>query len=421
METGTRLLDQDLVEARSGAETKERIKVMRIIARLTLGGPAIQVLLLNSELSREKYTSALVAGTVSEGEYDIRHLAREKGIRPIMIPELSREIKIFSDIAAVFKLYRLIKNLKPDIVHTHTAKAGTLGRIAALLNHVPIKIHTFHGHVFHSYFGSFGSRIVISIERLLARFTDRILVISEKQLCDVRDKYRIAKDEKIKIVPLGLDLSPFLDLENADAPGFRDKLTIDSETLLVGIVGRLVEIKNHKMFLDVVKRVKEKAPDVKAVFLIMGDGHLRRDLESYAEKLGVSGSVIFMGWQTDLVNAYKDLDMVALTSLNEGTPISLIEAMASAKAVISTDVGGVSDLVCHQETGILSPSNDADAFADRMIELLRDKAKRDMMSERARGSVRVRFAKERLLKDIDDLYTGEYHRWIALRKEKAKK
>ena len=242
-------------------DPKEKIKVLRIIARLNIGGPARHVIILNSGLNKKRFSSHLVAGAVSEGEGDITHMAREMDIEPLIIPELRREIKPYNDFKTFIKLFRLIRRLRPDIVHTHTAKAGALGRIAAILNRVPIRIHTFHGHVFHSYFGRIKTGIFMVIERILALFTNRIVVIGRSQFNDVRDRYRIAHHDKCSIIPLGLDLQPFLN--STEDRGIRRELSIDKDTLLVGIVGRLVNVKNHKMFLDVVKKVKSEAPDIK--------------------------------------------------------------------------------------------------------------------------------------------------------------
>ena len=386
-------------------DPKEKIKVLRIIARLNIGGPARHVIILNSGLNKKRFSSHLVAGAVSEGEGDITHMAREMDIEPLIIPELRREIKPYNDFKTFIKLFRLIRRLRPDIVHTHTAKAGALGRIAAILNRVPIRIHTFHGHVFHSYFGRIKTGIFMVIERILALFTNRIVVIGRSQFNDVRDRYRIAHHDKCSIIPLGLDLQPFLN--STEDRGIRRELSIDKDTLLVGIVGRLVNVKNHKMFLDVVKKVKSEAPDIKVKFIIVGGGDLEKKLKSYAGKQRIDDVTIFTGWRTDLVLLYKALDIVCLTSLNEGTPISLIEAMASGKPVLSTDVGGVRDVIADDSLGLLSPSNNVDRYSLNLISLLRDGGKREELGRNAREFVLKRFSKKRLIDDIEKLYEKE--------------
>ncbi|MFH1753523.1 MAG: glycosyltransferase [Candidatus Omnitrophota bacterium] len=395
---------------KSDSGAKKRIKVLRIKSRLTIGGPDIHVLLLNSGLDKESFESYLAVGATDSGEPDMTHVANELGINLFVIPELKRKIDLKNDIIALVKLCRLMRRIRPDIVHTHTAKAGTLGRIAAIITGVPIKVHTYHGHIFHSYFSRSATRLFIFIERLLARFTDRIVVISKNQLRDVKDVYRIAPAEKCPLIPLGLDLEPFLD-ETRRGGGL-----LGPEGLLrVGIVGRLVDVKNHKMFLDALKWIKDREPGMKVEFLVVGGGGLMEGLESYARELGVEDSVVFKGFlpelagdRGELASIYKGLDVVALTSLNEGTPISLIEAMASAKAVVSTDVGGVRDVVVQDETGLLSPSSDIDGFTSNLITLLKDRDRRDEMGRKGRAFVRERFSKERLFKDIEALYRELY-------------
>jgi len=390
---------------KTGRDGDKRIRILRVIARLNTGGPATHVILLNSGLDRKRFISYLATGSVSKGEKDMTPDARRAGVEPFIIPELRREISLKDDLKAFFKIYRLMRDIKPDIVHTHTAKAGVLGRIAAMFVKAPIKIHTFHGHIFHSYFGRLKSRIFLIIERILAHFTSRIVVISEKQLGEIRDRYKIAPKERYSVIPLGLDLERFL------APGRRDdsrkELSIKADTLLAGIVGRLVPVKNHRLFLEAAGRIRIDNPGMKVKFLIVGDGPLRNDLERYAAKLGIRDSVIFMGWRADLCVVYKGLDVVCLTSLNEGTPISLIEAMASGRAVLSTDVGGVRDVVIHNETGLLSPSGDAESFSHNLSGLLRDERLRRRLGENARAFAARKFSKERLIKETELLYDRE--------------
>ena len=375
-------------------------KILRIIARLNQGGPAIHVMLLNSGLNKEKFITYLATGSVAEGERDISYMAKEMGVDPLVIPRLSREISLKNDLDAFFKLYKLIRRLKPDIVHTHTAKAGALGRVAAALNRVPIKIHTFHGHVFHSYFGRLKSSIFIAIERILTKFTDRIIVISQSQLNDVMNRYRIAPKKKCSLIQLGLDLEPYLRIKKKDS----------QKSISIGIIGRLVKVKNHKMFLDAVNLLGKRYPDIKAEFMIVGSGELKNELEEYTRKLKIENKVNFAGWQTDLESIYKKLDIVALTSLNEGTPISLIEAMASGKPVLSTNVGGVNDVVIHNETGLLCESNNVEDFSANLLNLIKDSKLRDRLGSNGRKFVSKKFGKDRLIKDIEDLYESELKR-----------
>jgi glycosyltransferase involved in cell wall biosynthesis len=386
-----------------------KAKVLRVIARLILGGPARHVMILNSGLDGDKFSSYLAVGTASEGEQDIKAFADAAGIDLIVVPQMKRELSLFRDIAALFKLYRTMRRLKPDIVHTHTAKAGTLGRIAAAMARVPVKIHTFHGHIFHSYFNRFTTWVFILIERALAAVTDKIIVISRNQLRDVTEVYRIAPREKCVVIPLGLDIEPFLRLDpKPDRSGkIRREFSINEGTLLVGTVGRLVEIKNQEMFLRAAAMIKDKASALDVKFIIVGGGTLERRLKELAASLGIKDSVIFTGWRSDLVDIYRALDIVCLTSLNEGTPISFIEAMASARPVAATEVGGVGDVVAHSHSGLLSPSRDTMAFAMNIIRLLNDEAARARMGAKGRVFVSRLFSKERLIRDIEGLYARQ--------------
>jgi len=392
----------------SNSGQDKRIKVLRIIARLNTGGPATHAILLNSGLDETRFKSHLVTGTVSGNERDMIEDARREGVEPVVIPELKREISLINDLRAFIKLYWIIRRLKPDIVHTHTAKAGTLCRLAARLNNVPVKIHTFHGHVFHSYFGRLKTALFLGIEKKLAKLTDRIVVISPEQLKEIKDKYKVGREGKHHLIPLGLNLEPFL--KPGRKADLRQELSLGRSTLLVGIIGRLVSIKNHRMFLEAAKMAKVAWPGIKVKFLIVGDGSLRGELESYARKLGIDRSVVFTGWRTDLSAVYEALDIVCITSLNEGTPISLIEAMASGKAVISTDVGGVRDIVTHNETGLLSPSEDAAAYSKNLLELLSDEDKRARMGREGRKFVSRKYSKGRLISDMELLYRNELNR-----------
>jgi len=376
-------------------------KILRIIARLNIGGPAIHTTLLTAGLDRTRFASLLVAGVVGEGEGDMSYFASEYGVKPIIIPELGREIGVKNDLTALYKLFRLIKTEKPEILHTHTAKAGTVGRVAAILSGVPHIFHTFHGHVLHSYFGKFKTKLFIFIERLLARFTDKIIVISPLQYRELCHQIKIAPPKKFSIIPLGFDLTQFLNAE-VHCGKLRRELHVSEDTLLVGIVGRLTAIKNHALFLRSAARVLEKVANVR--FLIGGDGELATELKELANNLQIQDKVIFLGWRDDMPVIYADLDIVVLTSLNEGTPVSLIEAMASTKAVVATAVGGVPDIVFDGQTGILVPSGDEEKLSAAIIDLLEDAEKRRNLGKRGREFVKGKFTKERLFADMARLY-----------------
>lgn len=414
------------------------MKILRIIARLNVGGPARHVVWLTDGLRANGYDTTLVTGVVPTGEDDMTYFARSAGVTPHVIPQMSREISL-RDALASWKIFRLMLRERPDLVHTHTAKAGTVGRVAGLLYRwlTPAAlvgkpracrfVHTYHGHVFHSYYGPAKTKLFLTIERALARLiTDRILVLSEQQRREINEDFNVGRREQFTVVPLGLDLSLFSDWRTKRSR-LREELNASDDELLIGIVGRLTEIKNHAMFLRAAARVKQlsNSSDQRRMrFVIIGDGSLRRTLEEQARELGLADDVVFLGTREDPELFYPALDVVALTSHNEGTPLTLIEAMASERPVVSTAVGGVVDLlgarladgegytVC--ERGITVKSGDVESFAAGLKRLAQDDGLRKELGGRGRDFVTRNYAKERLIDDMSNLYeqllTAETHR-----------
>lgn len=393
----------------------KKTKILRIIARLNIGGPAIHAVLLNQGLDKNKFETLLLSGRVARLEGDMSYYALEKEVDVRYLPELGRELSLFSDLSAVIKILNIIRKESPDIIHTHTAKAGALGRSAGILYNLFFfpknkarLVHTFHGHVFSGYFGALKSRAFVLIERLLAVFTDKVITVSESVKSSLLS-YNICKEAKIQVIPLGLELDNFLGL--AKKEGSR---------INIGIAGRLVPVKNHRMFLDSVSRLimREAGADIRCK--IIGDGELRGELEDYARRLKLSAFVEFCGWQKEMHKAYAGLDIVALSSLNEGTPVSLIEALASAKAVVATDVGGVRDLLGVKllpeggakakgfivlERGVIVRSGDSEGLSEALAFLIKNKDLRQSLGERGREFVGKRFSKRRLLEEIEELYS----------------
>ncbi len=406
------------------------MKIVRIIARLNVGGPAKHVVWLTAGLQAADSETMLVAGTVPVGEEDMGYFADELGVKPFFIAEMSREVSL-KDALTIGKLYRLFLRERPDIVHTHTAKAGTVGRIAgwlyrwttpaALLGRPRLCrfVHTYHGHIFHSYYGALETRLFLLVEKILARLvTDRIVVVSEQQRREIHETFGIGRAAQFAVVPLGLDTGSFADRKDRRQT-FREELGAKSDEILVGIVGRLTEIKNHQLFLRAVKSFRETWPvgQPKVRFIVIGDGNLRCNLEEQAKSLGLD-EVLFAGSRRDPENFYPALDIVALTSRNEGTPLTLIEAMANARPVIATTVGGVVDLVGppikeSEETrteytvcqrGIAVPANDAHAFAAGLAYLIGHPELCRELGIRGLEFVENNYSKDRLLNDIRLLY-----------------
>ncbi len=378
------------------------VKIVRIIARLNIGGPAIHTVLLAEGVDKKVFTTYLTAGSPDASEGDMAYFAEQNNVDVNYIPGLGRQIGL-KDFLSFIKILKLLIKIKPDIIHTHTAKAGVLGRMAGALAGVPIKIHTFHGHIFDGYFSPAKTKIFIFIEKFLSLFTDKVIVVSDSIRNEIVDKLKIAPAGKCAVIRLGFDLDRFLDNEGRKG-SIRKEFGIEPDTLVVGIVGRLVPIKNHKMFLGAARKIIDGMPEKQIKFLIIGDGESRQYLEEEARKTGVEKDIIFTGWIRDIDRVYADLDIVALTSINEGTPVSLIEAMASAKPVVATSVGGVVDIIEDGENGLLARSGDVDGFSDKVISLLRNGKRREEMGRKGRAYARDNFRKERLIQETEDLY-----------------
>lgn len=374
--------------------------VVRIIARLNIGGPAIHVLHLSAKLDPTRYRTVLVAGREAPQEGNMYALAERLRVHPVFVETLGREISFAADLRTLWTLWRLLRRERPAIVHTHTAKAGTLGRLAALLAGVPIRIHTFHGHTFHGYWGPAKTRLFLAIERWLARHTTHIVGVS-RCVCDDLLALGIGTPDTVLHIPLGLDLERFRGLSRLRGR-LRAQLGVDSKAPLVGIVARLVPIKRHDLFLDAAVRVHAALPHVR--FVLVGDGELRCELEHRVSELELDTVVHFAGWRDDLDVVYADLDLVALTSDNEGLPVALIEAMASGCPIVATDVGGVSELVTDGVNGFRVPPGDAEQLADRMIDVLSQPERLRPMGTAAQALAFARFGVERLIADIDGLY-----------------
>jgi glycosyltransferase involved in cell wall biosynthesis len=381
-------------------EQSEPIRVMRIISRMNIGGPATHVVLLNAGLDRRGYDCLLVTGSEGANEGSLRDLALSSDLRLAMIPELGREIAPWSDFVTVVKLYRLMRRERPHVVHTHTAKAGFVGRIAARLAGVPVVLHTFHGHVFHGYFSPAKTRLFLLIERLGARLSTRIITISPRLREEIA-QFGVTGSERIEVIPLGFELEMFAS-QPRGAGDFRRSLGLPAAATLVGAVGRLVPIKNIPLLLEAVALARQEDPAIRVV--LVGDGALREELEVEAEALGLGQAVIFTGWRHDLASVYADLDAVVISSHNEGTPASLIEAMATGCPVVSTRVGGVPDLIADGETGRLVPPGEREALAAALLELFREQERTARMAELAQRQVLERHQARRLVADVDRLY-----------------
>lgn len=387
-------------------------RVLRVLNRLIVGGPLLNATLLTRYMSPE-FETLLVVGQKESHEKEADFIVKELDIQPKFLPEMERSINLFQDYKAYLKMKKIIREFKPDIVHTHAAKPGMIGRMAARSTKAPVIVHTYHGHVFHSYFGKFKTNAIIKAERFMGKRSDAIIAISDLQKKELTEKFKIAPPEKFRVIPLGLDLDKFQKNIAEKRNQFRNEFGVGENEIVITITGRLVPIKNHDLFLEAIAYLlKNTSKKVKA--FIVGDGDTRRELEAKAEILDIKFSteksfrhphpLVFTSWRhdVDVINAGSDI--IALTSLNEGTPVSLIEAQAAGKAVISTKVGGIGDVVKEGETALLSPVNDVETFQKNLLRLVQDNELRNSLGSKGADFVMQKYSYHRLVKDMSSLY-----------------
>lgn len=401
-----------------------KIRVVSVIDRLVIGGPTKHIVWVIAGLDPQQFDATLITGTPADAEGDMSYYARQAGIRPIVIKQMTRELNL-GDIIVIAKLLWLFWKIKPDIIDTQKSKAGAVGRIAAcfykwltpsailLRPRECYVVHTYHGHVFHSYYGKAKTRLILAIERALAWVcTDRIITISNQQRREISERFNVGLPEQFRVIPLGIDCEEVEVCESR----FREEYGIGEDEFVIGILGRLCDVKNHEMFLKSAARlIKQKnAAYPRLRFAVIGDGHLREHLGQCAKKLGIAGDVVFTGFRTDAAALYKEIDLVVLTSLNEGTPLTLIEAMCAGRAVVSTEVGGVVDIMGERQQnygelavwnhGLTVPSRNVEALTSAIEFLIEKPELRFEMGKQGRIFVRQRLSRERLVSEIESLY-----------------
>lgn len=387
-------------------------RVLRILNRLVIGGPSKNAVYL-SRYMQPDFDTLLVIGGKEDHEQDADFLATANYIDPTCIPEMRRPISPYNDWTAYNKLKKLIKEFKPDIVHTHAAKSGALGRLAAKHSNVPLIVHTFHGHIFHSYFNSLKTNLFIRTERYLAGLSDAIVAISDVQKKELAGDFKIAAADKFRVIPLGLDLDNFMINQEEKRSKFRTEFGLNDDTIAIGIIGRLVPIKNHSLFLKSLKYVLDNTT-VKVKAFIVGDGDSRSGIQQMADGLGIKYTqhtdtahpypLVLTSWRTDVDTICAGLDIIVLTSLNEGTPVSLIEAQAAGKPIVSTRVGGIADVVLENKTALLSEITDEKSFSDNLLRLVSDPGLRQKFSNAGKEHVVNKFSYHRLINDMSSLY-----------------
>lgn len=420
----------------SASPQRQRLRVIRIIDRLNVGGPAKHVTWLSAGLNAREFETTLVTGTVPPHEGDMSWFAQQAGLAPLVLKEMSRELSP-RDVFVIIKLLRLFWQRQPHIIHTHKAKAGAAGRVAAWLYRwlTPSAlwlrprrcrvVHTFHGHIFHSYYGPAKTRLFVWIERLLAWLcTDCIITISQQQKREINQVFGVGRAEQFRVIPLGIDC------EEASARpltvSLREQYDLSPACFALGIVGRLCEVKNHALLLQALAKLKAGAPDFSqlAHCFIIGDGELRAELEALTDALKLHDCVTFTGFRDDVATLYSQLDLVLLTSRNEGTPLTLIEAMNQGRAVLATEVGGVVDILgargqAHDDGftlwqhGVTVPSENVEALACGLAYLLKQPGLRQEMGERGQAFVKTQLSRARLIRDIEELYRDLLGRAVA--------
>jgi len=373
---------------------------MYIITKLGIGGSSYYTLMLSSKINQDRYETVLVKGFEREDEGNMMHFFNTSQVRLILVPVLCRQLHPVKDIAAFVQLWRIIKTYRPDIIHTNSAKAGALGRLVGRMMGVSVIIHTIHGHVFHSYFNPVMSYVFRLIERLSALWSHKVITVGEFQRREIL-QYKVGNSKKVISIPIGLELEPLLSCERHHGL-LRRELGLEENILLVGIVARLFPVKGHNLFLEAAAKVRDQFSPVK--FVIVGGGELTEPLKHHAKKLRMERDIFFLGYRSDLPEIYSDLDIVVLSSYNEGMPVSIIEAMAAAKPVVATEVGSVRELVNHGETGYIVPSGNANALAEAILKLLQQPSLRHAMGKQGRQHMNSQFTLERMLQATESLY-----------------
>ncbi len=386
-----------------------KTKIVHIITRLDKGGSAETTLQVASLLNREKYEVFLAHGLSLESNMSVTEqnvleqdilLAEKEGVRVFSIPSLVRRLSLKNDFLAFISIYRLIKRIKPDIVHTHTSKAGALGRLAAFLVKVPIIIHTPHGHVFHSYYGRIMTRLIVFVERILSLMTDKITALTNRERVEHLEQ-RIASFDKYVIIHSGIMLQKLMNM-NIDVEAGRREFDIPQDSTVLGVVGRLVSIKGHKYLVAAAEKIVKEFGNT--FFVFVGDGNLESRLERQAESLGIRENIIFTGWRKDAVKIIALFDILVVPSLNEGMGKMLIEGMSLGKPVVASRVGGIIDLVKDGDDGILVPPKDSEALEGAILKLIRNKNLAKEMGRNGKAKVYPEYDTFVMVKQIEELY-----------------
>jgi glycosyltransferase involved in cell wall biosynthesis len=388
-------------------------KILRILNRLNIGGPTYNVAYLSKYINPDFRTKVL-AGTREPYEGDSAYLLNNLNVPFAYVPDMYRSISIAKDVKAFNYIKAVVNDFKPDIVHTHAAKAGLLGRLAGYYSKAHPKIvHTYHGNVFDGYFSPLKTRLILNVERRLCRMSDAVIAISEQQKADLVEKYKLTTEDKVHVIRLGFDLRKFTELDADKRAAFRQFYNLADDEIVITITGRLTQIKNHALLIEAVGLLKAQYPALKYKIFIVGDGELMGPVIELVKQSGLSycragedtysADIIFTSWRKDIDVINAGSDIIVLTSLNEGTPVSIIEAMAAQRVVICTNVGGVKDVIKDGITGLLSEL-DASVFAGKLKLLIDNEDLRTKLAANGKKFALQNYSYGRLVKETENLY-----------------
>jgi glycosyltransferase involved in cell wall biosynthesis len=376
-----------------------QLKILHIITRLCVSGTSSYVIQIAQAMKNEKYQSYVLAGKIEPDESDMAYLAAQYGIKPYYIRTMRRNLNPVNDFVTILSIMRIIAKLKPDIIFTHNAKAGVVGRVAAYIMRVPVIIHTFHGNNFSGYFGKFMSRFSILTERILASGSTCLIAISPQQYEDLLT-YKISAKQKIKMIPLGFDLAQIIHRQS-DVGEFRRKYHIPPDKKIIALVGWLALVKSPDMFLSISRQILDIRDDV--IFCLIGDGELRKDLEENIKFNSLENRIKVIGFVQDLRSLYADMDILLLTSVREGTPVSIIEAMANGKIVIANRVGGIVDLIDHERNGYIYALEQENSMIEKINSILNNPNDYNDIRESARKKICEQYSLPVLVNNMEQL------------------
>jgi len=381
---------------------QNQIRIVRVITRLILGGPTTHVALLKEGLPESVYEQILIYGTPGQGEECDLGRVKAGASSLLQVNELVSDIHLWKDFIALIKMWRFLNKFKPEIVHTHTSKAGAIGRAAAFLAGVPIRVHTIHGHIHNGYFKGLKYKIICFIEKFLNKITTQLICVSKQVSDEYCSQFHMADKSKVCVIPLGLEFDEIQKKAGKEAFDLKKKFDLPDTSILVGIVGRMIPVKNHKFLVQIAGEILKTREDIH--FFVIGDGETREECEKLSRELNLEKNLHFLGYQKNIALLYPELDIVVLTSKNEGTPLTLIEAQSFGVPVVAADVGGVSETIVNGESGFLVELDQPKEFERCLIRLADDGRLRERMGSAGSVFVRKNFSKGKLINSIDQLY-----------------